>query len=92
MTDETIPKQKHKFTHLQGLDPKKPFFLGIIPDNSDDSFGVEGEAIECAFTSKQKTIVALRDVCEEFEGMYGYVFKCVPVAYVGRGKVRVTKP
>jgi hypothetical protein len=77
---------------LRGIDPKKPFYMAVtigchndgsieIPecDDSLGAFGTESEAIDAA-----------KIVNEEYPTLEGYVFYCVPVKRIWRGKVKVT--
>ena len=82
--------EKKEKIDLRGLDPKKPFYmtvtLGCFNDGSIDI----PEDILGGFETESAAIDAAKDDNEENPTADSYVFYCVPVKRIWRGKVKVT--
>ncbi len=76
---------------LRGIDPKKPFYMAATITNLDRSLEVpEGDDCLGAFETEPEAIDAARTVNEKYPTLEGYVYHCVPVKRIWRGKVKVT--
>lgn len=77
-----------------GRDPSSTFYLAVTIGNTDGSLD-EGEfevgCVEGLYDDEASAVRTLREVNEEYPTIDGYVYRCVPVARIWRGKVRVTK-
>ena len=68
---------------------KKPIFMCISVGNLDNSIDFM-EDIDNTFDTPEEALNRARLVTGEY-GMRSYVYKCVPVYRVDRGKIRTTK-
>lgn len=82
-------KKESAKTTLQGLDPVKPFYLAASVGNLDGSIDYP-EGVEGVFVTEAEAIAKLKEVNDEYPTLDGYVYYCVPVKHVWRGKTKVT--
>lgn len=87
-------KAKVEKPSLQGMDPTKPFYLAVTVINTDDSIcdfnAGGGEGVEAASEIEAEAVAALMELNEAYPTIVGYVYHCVPVKKIWRGKARVT--
>jgi len=74
---------------LMGIDPTKPFYLAVVSGNEDGSVD-RPEGVEACCATEVEAVIKLKEVNEAYPTLDGYVFYCVPVKKVWRGKTRVT--
>lgn len=75
---------------LRGRDPRKPMFMVVSVANLDGSFDAQ-EGIEAMEDTLEEAEQHAQAVNGEYADLECYIFKCVPVARVGRGKMKTTK-
>ena len=68
---------------------KKPIFMCVSIGNLDNSIELI-EDVDETFDTSEDALSHARDLTGEY-GMRSYVYKCVPVYRVDRGKTRTTK-
>lgn len=84
MSKDTKPK-------LVGIDPTKPFYIAVTVANIDGSIEVPAaDGVEGCCTTESEAVQMLKDVNEDYPTLDGYVYRCVPVKKVWRGRTRVT--
>ncbi len=76
--------------NLCGQDPKKTFYMALSVYNSDGSTDVR-EGLEEICDTEAEAIEAANGVNAEYADLECYVYRCVPVARVWRGKTKTTK-
>lgn len=77
---------------LRGQDPRKSFFMAISVGNLDGSIEPDhAEGCEAVSESEADVIEAAKQVNDTYPTLDVWVYKCVPVAKVWRGKPKVTK-
>lgn len=83
---EAVKKQ------LRGLDPVKPFYMAVSISNSDGSSSIAEacEPIEGAATEIEELADIAQELAEE-HGSECFIYRCVPVRRIIRGKVRTIK-
>src|SRR6185312_8991909 len=89
---EIVDRGAEGTVQLQGRDPRKTFFMGVSIGNLDSSMDeFHGEGIEAICDTVEEAIEAAADVNYSYPTLEVWIFKCVPVAKVWRGKMRVTR-
>ena len=77
---------------LRGQDPRKTFYMALSVGNLDGSIDEpEGSGCEAVTETEAEAIGAAKDVNDSYPTLDVWVYRCVPVARVWRGKARVTK-
>ena len=93
-----IPPDPKKIAkaELRGYDPRAAFFIvmsvGNLDGSTDDQYcegrfdadlelGIEGVA-----KAEREAIKSAKDLNEEYPTMQAYVYKCIPIARVRRGR------
>jgi hypothetical protein len=71
-----------------GVDARKPFYVAMCIDNQDGSLSGEWP-LDYIGIDEGEAVAALKSVCDEHRSSDGYVFKCIPVKRVWRGRLRV---
>jgi hypothetical protein len=66
-----------------------PIYLVTSIGNIDNSVDLSDEAPQ-TFDSKEKALKQAKEITDEY-GLRAYVYKCVPILMVNRGKLTVTK-
>lgn len=75
---------------LNGMDPTQQFWLAISVGNLDGSLAdLGGEGVEGLFESETEAVAELVSLNDQYPTLEGYVFHCVPVKRIWRGKTRV---
>ena len=67
----------------------KPIFMCVSIGNLDKSIELECDSDE-SFDNPEDALYHIKELTKEY-GMRTYVYKCVPVYRVDRGKIRTTK-
>ena len=78
-----------KMPDLKGLDPTKTFYMGVWVSNLDGSTDIE--CVESASHDEAEALNALIELNEEYPTADGYLYRCIPIARVWRGKPKVTR-
>lgn len=74
---------------IPGEDPAVPFYLAVSIGNLDGSLDhIEGT--EGIFETEAQAVECLSGLNEEYPNLEGWVYHCIPVQRVWRGKIRVT--
>ncbi len=77
---------------LEGIDPASPFYLTVTIGNLDGSrCDLGGEGFEGEFDNEAEAIEHLRDINGDYPTLDGWVYHCIPVAKIWRGKIRVSR-
>ena len=85
-------RNQHGKVELRGLDPRKPFFMALSVGNLDGSIDEpSSEGCEALTDTEDEAIEAAKDVNDSYPTLEVWIYKCVPVAKVWRGKTRVDK-
>ena len=72
-----------------GEDPAKPFFLAVSIANLDGSIeGFSGQGVEGCFETMDQAVDELMSLNDSYPTIEGWVYECVPVRRVWRGKCR----
>ena len=67
----------------------KPIFLISSIGNLDNSVDFEDTAPQ-TYDTEEDALAAAKDETEEY-GMRTYVYKCVPIYRIDKGRIRITK-
>ena len=86
----TRKKKAEDEPNLRGQDPTKAFFMVVSVNLNDGSTEVR-EGVEGICETEQEAIEIGRGLNSEYAEMECYVYRCVPVSRIWRGKTRVTK-
>lgn len=73
-----------------GTDPAKPFYLALSVWNADGSLSLDSQPCEGAADNPDDLAEIARELAEE-HGQECYIYHCVPVRRVTRGKVRTVE-
>lgn len=77
---------------LRGQDPRKTFYMALSVGNLDGSIDEpHAEGCEAITDTEEEAIEAAKDVNDSYPTLEVWVYKCVPVAKIWRGKTRVDK-
>ena len=68
---------------------KQPFFLVTEIGNTDGSVDLSWESPN-TFDSVETALVEAKDQTSEY-GMRTYIYKCVPIYQINRGRLRIKK-
>ena len=72
------------------LDPLKPFYLALMPGNSDGSLCLSDEAPE-GYTTEAEALDAAREEMKENEWDEGFVYLVTPILKITPQKPKVTR-
>lgn len=84
--------EENEKVSLQGRDPAKPFFMAISVGNADGSISNpdHSEGVEAICETQKEAEERMKFVNGEYPDLEGWVYHCIPVARIWRGKTRVT--
>jgi len=80
--------------HLRGRDPRKSFFMALSVGNLDGSvedMQNSAEGVEAITDTEAEAIEITTSINDSYPTIEFWVYRCVPVAKVWRGKTRVTR-
>lgn len=71
-----------------GIDPKKTFYLAASIGTLDGNVDFCGEPIEAATHDLDEATRVCRELAQE-HGTESYIYRCVPIRKISRGRVSV---
>ncbi len=76
--------------YLRGMDPRKTFYMVMSVGNLDGSLD-EPCGVEAMTHAETDAVAVAEQVNASYPTLDMWVYKCVPIAKVWRGKTRVTR-
>lgn len=89
-----VERNREGKIYLRGRDPRPPFYMVMSVGNLDGSVeNIENpaEGVEAIKDTEAEAIAAASETNDSYPTLECWIYHCVPVAKVWRGKTRVTR-